>query len=89
MVGYTASTPTHESWTLRILDRQRENLRSLFPRFAGREIKTADDSFLIEFESALDAMNCSVETQRSLHDYNVSPPPSSRIIVRMGRLLDR
>jgi adenylate cyclase len=84
MVGYTALTQTNESDALKLLERHNQLLRPLFPRFNGREIKTVGDSFLVEFDSALDATNCAVEIQRFLHDYNLSAPPDSRIRIRIG-----
>ena len=84
MVGYTALTQTNEARTLEILEKHNKLLRSIFPRFNGREVKTVGDSFLVEFESALDAANCALEIQRSVHDYNASSKDEWKITLRIG-----
>ena len=84
MVGYTARTQADESGALKLLDRHNQLLRPIFPHFHGREIKTVGDSFLVEFESALDATSCAVEIQRFLHQHNLSAPPESKIQIRIG-----
>lgn len=41
-------------------------LRKQLSRFAGYEVKTEGDSFMIAFSSALDAVRFCLETQKSL-----------------------
>jgi len=84
MVGYTALTQSNESLALEVLDRHNSLLRPLFLKFRGREIKTIGDAFLIEFDSALDAVNCAVEIQRALHEYNRTAAEDRKIRVRIG-----
>lgn len=84
IVGYTALTQTDESLALEILEKHNRLLRSFFPKFNGREVKSIGDSFLIEFDSALDATLCAIEIQRALHDYNVSTWRDWKIKIRIG-----
>ncbi len=84
MVGYTALTQANESLSIEVLDTHHRLLRPIFPKFRGREIKTIGDSFLVEFDSALDATNCAIEIQRFLHDYNFSSKEEWRIRLRIG-----
>jgi TolB-like protein/Flp pilus assembly protein TadD len=84
IVGFTSLAQTDEALALQLLARHHELLRPLFPNFHGREVKTIGDSFLVEFESALDATNCAVEIQRILYEYNLSAPSNGRIGVRIG-----
>jgi adenylate cyclase len=84
MVGYSALTQSNESLALEVLDRHNRMLRPFFTKFRGKEIKTIGDSFLVEFESALDATNCAVEIQRFLHDYNISSRNGWKITLRIG-----
>jgi adenylate cyclase len=84
MVGYTALAQADEASALAVLERHNRILRSSFPKFRGREVKTVGDAFLLEFESALDATKCALELQRSLHDYNTSAPDGWQIRVRIG-----
>jgi TolB-like protein len=84
MVGFTALTQSDEAQSLGVLERHNKLLRPVFPKFHGREVKTMGDSFLIEFDSALDATNCAVEIQRTLHDYNTSSRDGWKIVLRIS-----
>lgn len=84
IVGYSALTQTDEALALTILKRHNQLLRPFFSRYRGREVNTAGDSFLIEFDSALDATLCAVEIQKFLHDYNISAQDEWRIRLRIG-----
>jgi len=84
MVGYTALTQSNEAQAMEVLERYRRLLRPFFPKFNGREVKTMGDSFLVEFDSALDAVKCAVEIQSYLHDYNISSKEEWRINLRIG-----
>ncbi len=84
MVGFTARTQADEARALRVLDLHNQLLRPVFPRFNGREVKTIGDSFLVEFESALEAVGCAIEIQRVLQEYNASTEEAGQIVVRIG-----
>ena len=84
MVGFTALTQSDEAQSLAVLERHNRLVRPIFSRFSGREVKTIGDSFLVEFESALDATNCAIEVQRVLHDYNLSSRDEWKITLRIG-----
>jgi adenylate cyclase len=84
MVGYTALTQSNEAQAMQVLERHNRLLRPFFPRFHGREVKAIGDSFLVEFDSALDALNCASEIQSYLHDYNVSSKEEWKIRLRIG-----
>jgi TolB-like protein/Flp pilus assembly protein TadD len=80
--GYTTLTQSNESSALKLLSRERELIRPVISRFAGREVKTMGDGSLIEFRSALEASECAVEMLKVLHDFNQSAKP--RILLRVG-----
>lgn len=84
MVGFTAMTQADEANALALLDRHNRLLRPIFPRFHGREIKAIGDSFLVEFGSALEAVQCALEVQRRLREYNDSATESGKIRIRIG-----
>ena len=83
MVGFTALTQSDEAQSLAVLARHNRLLRPIFSKYRGREVKTIGDSFLVEFDSALDATNCAVEAQRFLHDYNISSSDGWKITLRI------
>jgi adenylate cyclase len=84
MVGYSARVQADEKGALASLARHNRLLRPLFAKFSGREIKTVGDAFLVEFSSALDAVQCAVEIQEALRDHNLSVEEARRIRIRIG-----
>ncbi len=84
IVGYTSLSQKNEAVALGLLEKNRSLLRSIFPKYHGREIKTIGDAFLVEFESALEAARCAVEIQESLHEANTTTPPEGKINLRIG-----
>jgi len=84
MVGFTALAQRDESQSLQLLERHNRTVRPFFTKYHGTEVKTIGDSFLVEFGSALDAIRCAVEIQKSLHEYNVSTPDEWKITLRVG-----
>jgi adenylate cyclase len=83
-VGFTSITQWNESLAMALLDEQRRIIRPLFARFKGREVKTTGDGFLVEFNSALEAVWCAVEIQSALNAANNARPDNERIHVRIG-----
>ena len=75
MVGYSALAQRNEALALELLEEHRRTLRVLFPKHQGQEIKTLGDGFLVEFASALAAVNCAIEIQQELATRNQSEPP--------------
>jgi class 3 adenylate cyclase/TolB-like protein len=87
VVGFTASAQANEADALARLREQEEILRPLFEPFKGREIKSTGDGFLVEFESALGALECAVEIQRRMRERNSNrprPPSELRIGIHVG-----
>jgi hypothetical protein len=84
MVGYTALTQTNESLAMEVLGRHNQLLRPFFPKFHGREIKAIGDSFLVEFDSAMEAIDCAFAIQSHLHDYNIASRDDWKMKLRIG-----
>ena len=86
-VGFTASTQADEGRTLELLAQQTELLRPLLALHQGREIKSTGDGFLVEFDSALKAVQCAVNIQRRIFERNTEgghAPIRIRIGVHLG-----
>jgi adenylate cyclase len=84
MVGYSALAQTDEATALAVLEEHNRFLRPIFSRFGGREVKTVGDAFLVEFESALDAVRCALDIQQALHNHNATSPDERKIRIRIG-----
>ncbi|MGD0319959.1 MAG: adenylate/guanylate cyclase domain-containing protein [Nitrososphaerales archaeon] len=82
IVGYTALTQKSEPLAMKLLERHRELVRPVFSKHSGREVKTIGDAFLVEFASALEATECAVEMQKTLHEFNETA--TERVLVRVG-----
>ena len=84
MVGYSALSQRNEALALELLAENQRLLRTQFPLFNGREVKTTGDGFLVEFPSALQATQCAVEIQRAVAARNGAQPIERHIQVRIG-----
>ena len=84
MVAFTALTQRNEVLALELLEEQRRLVRSLLPKYRGREVDAIGDGFLVEFASSLDAMRCAVEIQSALKHTNAKRSEEKRIWIRIG-----
>ncbi len=84
VVGYTSLTQRDEGLAMQLLEEQRALVRSLLPRHGGKEVKTIGDAFLVEFESALEAVRCAFDIQQSLHELNSTRAIDRKILLRIG-----
>jgi adenylate cyclase len=64
VVGYSALAQSDERLALRLLADHRVLVRETLRPYRGREIETAGDSFLIEFDSAWSAVRCAIALQK-------------------------
>ena len=84
IVGYTALTQENESLALETLDMQRGVLRAHFTKYGGNEVKTIGDAFLIEFPSALQAVQCAIDIQEELRAQRSRARDSRGTMLRIG-----
>jgi len=84
MVGFTALSQSDEPLAMELLGEQRSLVRPILAKHSGREIKTIGDAFLVEFDSALDAVRCAVDIQAGLKGENAHREKGRAINVRIG-----
>src|ERR1700738_299602 len=84
MVGYSALAQRDERLALELLEEHRAFLRPAFLKHQGQEIKTIGDGFLVEFASAVAAVNCAVELQEALARRNLGATADRQLQVRIG-----
>src|SRR5262245_49444497 len=85
VVGYSRLMEQDEAGTLAALKgRRREVLGPLIAQHQGRLIKVMGDGVLIEFASAVDAVECAIEVQRRFADANKGLPGAHSIVLRIG-----
>jgi adenylate cyclase len=84
VAGYSRLIEQDEVGTLGILAAHREVMDRLIAQHRGRIANTAGDSVLAEFPSAVDAVQCAVETQAALQNRNDNLPQERRVSFRVG-----
>jgi TolB-like protein/class 3 adenylate cyclase len=84
MVGYSALTQENESLSMELVKIQRVILRQCFSVHEGNEIKSTGDGFLVEFPTAIQAVDCAIEAQQSFHEYNGDASDERKIVIRIG-----
>ena len=85
VVGYSRmmhddEVGTFEELKVRRLTLFEPNLRS----YRGRLVKTMGDGLLVEFGSALDAVNCAIALQEANQVLDASRPAERRLVLRIG-----
>src|SRR5262245_39343280 len=85
VVGYSRLMGADETGTLRSLKDLRTRLIDpVIAEFRGRIVKLMGDGALIEFGSAVDAVECSVQIQRLMVEQNRTVPAGNAITFRFG-----
>ena len=84
VVGYSRLMGDNEGETIRTLTIYREAMGNLIQQHRGRVVDTVGDNLLAEFPSAVDAMNCAVEIQKTLAERNAELPEGRKMEFRVG-----
>jgi TolB-like protein len=85
VVGYSRLMGTDEEGTLASLNaHRREFLEPMIAEYHGRIVKRTGDGILIEFGSAVDAVQCAAQIQNGMGKRNEAIPPDKRIELRVG-----
>ncbi len=85
VVGYSRLMEADEAGTLAALKARRKDvLEPLVRRHKGRIFKTAGDGVLVEFGSAVNAVQCAVELQEAIAAANGGVPNDRHVTLRIG-----
>ena len=85
VVGYSRLMGQDEAGTLAMLKiRRKETLEPLLSKHRGRLVKLMGDGVLVEFASAVNAIECAVELQKHMAAANEALPEDGRIVLRIG-----
>ncbi len=85
VVGYSHLMEQDEAGTLAVLKQRRtEILEPTVRAHGGRVVKLMGDGVLVEFASAVDAVQCAVELQKGFTEANRGVPAESQIVLRIG-----
>ena len=84
VVGYSKHMEAHESDTVRSLRECEAIMGELFQKHGGRLFNTGGDSFLAEFSSAVDAVECGVEFQTAMQARNKLDTTAVKLEFRIG-----
>ena len=83
-VGYSRLMAGDEDATIRAITARREQVELQVRQHRGRLVDFTGDNFLVEFASAVDALECAVETQRVVAALNTDLSPERKLEFRMG-----
>ena len=85
VVGYSRLMAADESGTLVQLTKLRTDvIEPKIAQFHGRIVGAAGDSLLVEFASAINAVQCAIDAQEGLSRQNADLPEDRRMVFRMG-----
>jgi adenylate cyclase len=85
VVGYSRLMEANEAGTLAALkSRRKDILDPLVTKHQGRVFKTTGDGVLVEFASAVNAVQCAVELQRGMAAANDGEHEDRHITLRIG-----
>jgi TolB-like protein/class 3 adenylate cyclase/tetratricopeptide (TPR) repeat protein len=84
IVGYSQIVQRDETVAFEILREHGDLLGEVFKRFDGIPIKSTGDGFLVEFISAIQAVQCAVEIQKAISQRNETEAAERRFAIRIG-----
>jgi class 3 adenylate cyclase/phosphatidylglycerophosphate synthase len=82
--GFTALMRRDESGAMDLIRRHNVIMDAAVKRNDGRVIKTIGDSFMVIFDSAVSAVECALDAQMLLEDYNDDKKEDTQIHVRIS-----
>src|SRR5918995_1764457 len=85
VVGYSGLMERDEAGTLAALkSRRKQVLQPLVTRHHGRVFKVTGDGVMVEFASAVNALQCAMDVQHAMATANAALPEKLPIVLRIG-----
>jgi adenylate cyclase len=84
VAGYSRLMQDDEAATVNTLESYKQSFFDLIKQHRGRVVDSPGDNLLAEFASVVDAVQCSVATQKELQARNAELPENRRMQFRIG-----
>ncbi len=84
LVSYSALAERNEALAIQLLEETEALVQAQLPLFAGKKIKSTGDGMMIEFGSALQAVECALAIQKSMRQSNAAKTPEAQLAMRVG-----
>jgi adenylate cyclase len=84
VAGYSHLMEDNEDATIQTLNTYRDSMSTLVQQHRGRVVDMTGDNLMAEFSSVVDAVKCSVETQKEMSKRNAELPENRRMLFRIG-----
>jgi class 3 adenylate cyclase len=84
IVGYSKQMGADEAAMVKKLNIHNEIMRNQIVRNRGTVIKTIGDAFMVRFRSAENAVQCALDCQKGIGDYNKGKPANDQFHIRIG-----
>jgi len=84
IVGYSKQMGANEAAMVKKLNIHNEIMRNQIVRNRGTVIKTIGDAFMVRFRSAESAVQCAMDCQKGIGEYNKGKPADDQFHIRIG-----
>jgi class 3 adenylate cyclase len=84
IVGYSAQMGRNEAAMVAKLQVHNDIMRAQIVRNRGTVIKTIGDAFMVRFRSAESAVQCGLDCQKAIKEYNKTKTPEDQFHIRIG-----
>jgi class 3 adenylate cyclase len=84
IVGYSKAMGANEAAMVKKLNIHNEIMRNQIVRNRGTVIKTIGDAFMVRFRSAENAVQCAMDCQKAIGEYNKGKPADDQFHIRIG-----
>jgi class 3 adenylate cyclase len=84
IVGYSKAMGANEAAMVKKLNIHNEIMRNQIVRNRGTVIKTIGDAFMVRFRSAENAVQCAMDCQKAIGEYNKGKPDADQFHIRIG-----